>query len=64
MQTVGYVIVENEKILLYASYRGEQTVLTYRESGKDGVHFTSFEELISKSNVAVDRLKRGKELIV
>lgn len=64
MKTDGYIIVKNVKYLLSAKYKSGQTSFIRRNSGKDGVRFTSEEEIIAKSPTALDKLGQGKEIVI
>lgn len=64
MQTNGYIVVESRKYLISATYHDNKVVFTRRDSGKDGIRFTSEEEIIRESSSALDRLRNGKELII
>ena len=64
MKTDGYIIVKNVKYLLSAKFQSGRTAFTRRDSGKDGVRFTSEEEIIAKSPTALNKLGQGKEIVI
>lgn len=69
MQTLGYVIVNKEKILLLARTGQFSRYLSKRESGVDGTHFEDEEAFLSsprgpRAEQILDDLNAGKTVIL
>lgn len=60
MQAAGYMIVNNEKILVLCRQKKFTRQLKIRENGKDGGHFFDEEVALGGNTALLSKLKDGE----
>ena len=58
MQTTGYIILDNRKVLILARHAKTKRYMKVRKSGHDGVHFPDEEFYLNLLSVESDCLKK------
>lgn len=59
MQTTGYIIIEDAKILVLCRHKQFSRQFKIRKSGKDGNHFNDEEAFLKTSPEQLRKLKKG-----
>ena len=60
MQTIGYMVVDDEKLKVLVRQAKYHRAFKLRKSGQDGTHFDEEEDYLNKNPRLVSKLKSGE----
>lgn len=66
MQTIGYIVINNKKILVLvriSSIKANHVTMKIRKSGSDGSHFSDEEKYLETEPTKLNELLNGKVII-